>query len=93
MKKELEEIRQELNVLSRTDQILKSRAGDLDSFMKNLERKKGISGYTKVEARMEDVAKAKHDLDLAKDKNLEELTEIVEDIEQQLKEKKAKLAP
>jgi AMMECR1 domain-containing protein len=38
MKKELEEIRAELSVLTRTEDLLKSRAGDLDSFMAKLER-------------------------------------------------------
>jgi intraflagellar transport protein 81 len=93
MKKELEEIRSELIVLNRTEQVLTSRAGDIDDFMKNLERKKGVSGYTAVEAKMENVAKDKRNLDIAKDKNMEELTNLVTDIEAQLKEKKAKLAP
>ena len=49
MKKELEEIRSELNILFRTQQILKSMAGDVDQLLKDLERKKGIQGYTDVE--------------------------------------------
>jgi hypothetical protein len=48
MKKVLGEIKSEVTVLSRTEQILKSRAGDIDQFMKDLERQRGISGYTKV---------------------------------------------
>jgi len=39
------------------------------------------------------VAVQKRNLDQAKDKNLEELTKLVENIENQLKDKKAKLAP
>lgn len=92
-KKELEEIRSELNILSRTESILKSRAGDIDDFLKNLERQKGISGYTDIDNRAESLAKEKRNLDVAKDKNLEELTKMVQTIENQLKDKKAKLAP
>jgi len=34
MKKELEEIRAELNILSRTENLLTSWAGDIDDFLK-----------------------------------------------------------
>lgn len=93
MKKEIGEIRAELNILSRTEAILTSRAGDIDDFLKQLERQKGISGYTNINAWAEDIAIQKWNLDQAKDKNLEELTKLVENIENQLKDKKAKLAP
>ena len=93
MKKELEEIRSELNVLSRTEDIIKKRAGDIDDFLKNLERQRGISGYTAVDDKMKNVAIEKKHLDLAKEENLDKLTTLVSDIENQLKDKKAKLAP
>eukprot|EP00349_Pseudokeronopsis_sp_Brazil_P004935 CAMPEP_0202959404 /NCGR_PEP_ID=MMETSP1396-20130829/3589_1 /ASSEMBLY_ACC=CAM_ASM_000872 /TAXON_ID= /ORGANISM="Pseudokeronopsis sp., Strain Brazil" /LENGTH=48 /DNA_ID= /DNA_START= /DNA_END= /DNA_ORIENTATION= len=48
MKKVLGEIKAEVTVLMRTESILKSRADNLDDFMKNLEKQKGISGYTNV---------------------------------------------
>jgi hypothetical protein len=48
MKKVLGEIKSEVTVLSRTESILKSRADNLEDFMKNLERKQGISGYSNV---------------------------------------------
>jgi hypothetical protein len=48
MKKVLGEIKAEVTVLARTEQILKSRAENLDEFMKGLEKSKGISGYTNV---------------------------------------------
>lgn len=46
MKKVLGEIKSEVTVLSRTKQILESRADDLDGFMKQLETEKGITGYS-----------------------------------------------
>jgi intraflagellar transport protein 81 len=48
MKKVLGEIKAEVTVLSRTESILMNRADNLDDFMKQIEREKGISGYTKV---------------------------------------------
>src|SRR5438105_3289127 len=48
MKKVLGEIKAEVTVLSRTENILKSRAGDIEDVMKKIEREKGISGYMGV---------------------------------------------
>lgn len=93
MKKELEEIRSELIILSKTQDILKSKAGDVDQVLKDLERKRGIQGYTDIDKRAQDVAKEKQQLDNAKEKSMEELTELVGSIESELKEKKSKLAP
>jgi len=45
----LSEIKSEVTVLQRTETILKSKADDLGEFMKNLEKKQGISGYSNVE--------------------------------------------
>lgn len=49
MMKQLDEVKAECTVLNRTVQVLKSRAGNVDEFMKDLEKKKGITGYTSVE--------------------------------------------
>ena len=49
MKKVLGEIKAEVTVLLRTENILKSRADNLDDFMKGLEKQAGITGYTKVQ--------------------------------------------
>jgi len=49
MKKALDEIKSEVTVLDRTKQILKERAGDVDDLLRDLEKKKGITGYSSVE--------------------------------------------
>jgi intraflagellar transport protein 81 len=49
MKKVLDEIKAEVVVLKRTEQILKSRTANVESVMKELEAKQGISGYSNVE--------------------------------------------
>jgi intraflagellar transport protein 81 len=93
MKKQLEEIRSELAILSRTEQILKNKAEIDDELMKKLEEQKGIAGYNKIEEEMEDVARDRQKIDEMKHGSLQELTRVVQSIEAQLKEKKAKLAP
>lgn len=49
MKKVLQEIKSEVTVLNRTKKILEGRAEDLTDFMENLERAKGIQGYSNIE--------------------------------------------
>lgn len=49
MKKQLDEIKAEVTVLDRTKQILKEKAGDVEEFLHQLEKSKGIQGYSKVE--------------------------------------------
>lgn len=48
MKKVLGEIKAEVNVLSRTETILKSRTTNLDQFNKSLEQNAGVAGFSKV---------------------------------------------
>ena len=53
MKKVLGEIKAEVTVLQRTENILKSRADGLDEFMKDLERQKGVAGYTNIQSEVQ----------------------------------------
>jgi intraflagellar transport protein 81 len=47
--KQLDEVKSEVSVLFRTQTILKSRAENVDEFMADLEKKKGIVGYSKID--------------------------------------------
>jgi intraflagellar transport protein 81 len=49
MGKHLEEIKQEVKVLEGTRDILKSRAGNVEDLLKDLEKKKGITGYSSID--------------------------------------------
>lgn len=93
MKKQLEDIRSELTILGRTEQILKNKAEINEELMKKLEEQKGIAGYRKIEEEMENVARDRQKIDEMKHGSLQELTKVVQSIEAQLKEKKTKLAP
>jgi len=67
MKKVLGEIKAEVTVLSRTENILKSRAENLDEFMKGLEKQKGISGYYDVQNEIQLVSENNEALNNKKD--------------------------
>ena len=93
MKKVLQEIKSEVTVLNRTKKLLQSRATDLGEFMSNLEKAKGISGYSNIEDKIQGVSNTKELLDNEKDQSLAEITEMVQKIDQEVKDRKFKLAP
>lgn len=82
-----------MQVLNKTKTILQSRAEDLGEFMQNLERTKGIAGYSNIEEQIQGVSSQKEALDNQKDQTLQEITEIVRQIEQEVKDRKQSLAP
>ena len=93
MKKVLTEIKAEVTVLDRTKQILKERAGDVDELMSQLEKKKGIAGYSKVEDQIQGVSELKEKLDNAKSQSMQDLTALIAQIDNEVKDKKTRLAP
>lgn len=82
-----------MTVLSRTENILMNRADNIDEFLKQLEKQKGITGYSDVHDKLQMVSENKELLDNRKDQTLQEITHIVEQIESEVKNKKQKLAP
>jgi len=52
-----------VKVLERTKEILKSRASNVDEFLRELERKKGIAGYSTVEDQIQGVSELKEQMD------------------------------
>lgn len=93
LKQQLADIRQETVVLARTEQLLKNRAENLDQFLEDLEARRGVSGYTGVQANLEKVSKAKAQIDSTKGKTLNEISKIVSNINAKLRERKEKLQP
>ena len=88
MKKVLGEIKAEVNVLSRTETILKSRTTNLDQFNRQMEQNAGVSGFSKVQDKIEDIADNQANVDKNKDETLQEITKIVNEIETKIKVKK-----
>lgn len=65
-------------MLERTKEILKSRAGNVDEFLRELERKKGIAGYSTVEDQIQGVSELKEQMDNNKSQSLQELTGLIQ---------------
>mmetsp|Transcript_15452 Transcript_15452/g.36457 ORF Transcript_15452/g.36457 Transcript_15452/m.36457 type:complete len:703 (+) Transcript_15452:162-2270(+) len=93
MKQELAEIRAEAVVVSRTQAILRGLDSSLGEVLEKIEAEKGIAGYSKTQERLEEASEKKSELDETKGRTLEEISKIVTDITQSLKERKNKLAP
>ena len=72
---------------------MKGRCDGLEEFMEKLEQRHGIEGYTTMEERDDKISMLSSALNQTKGKTLEEISKIVTDINQKLKERKNKLAP
>ena len=93
LKGELAELRAESVCLHRTEQILRGRATDIDSFNAEQESRKGVTGYRGVQDKLEAASERTAEVDKIKESTLEEISAIVRDISAQLREKKSLLAP
>lgn len=83
----------EKGILSRTEDILKGRHGDQSEFLANLEKQKGVSGAAAMQDRLEEVSEKTMEVNQQKEISLEEISKLVEKINNQIKDKKGKLAP
>ena len=83
----------EQNVLTHTFHTLQTRCGNQTELNANLEKLKGLDGFTSGESRVAELAIRGQQLDEAKSDNLEEISALVERIEAEIKAKKNVLAP
>ncbi|GMG17691.1 unnamed protein product [Phytophthora fragariaefolia] len=93
VKAELAELTAESVVLHRTEQLLKSKDADLEGFLRDLERQKGVSGFLATQEKIDDVSVQNARVNALKGETLEEISRVVTDINQALKERKNQLAP
>jgi intraflagellar transport protein 81 len=89
----ISEITAETVVLSRTEQILRSRATNMDEFIAKQEAKRGVVGYSDAQNTLESISAAKAQTDAIKGKTLDEISMIVDNINRVLQERKTQLAP
>jgi intraflagellar transport protein 81 len=82
-----------VGVLNDTKRVLQSRAEDLEGFMKQMERERGIQGYSSIEEQIQGVSNQQELLNQDKDQTLQEITETVQRIEKEVKDRKQQLAP
>ncbi|XP_071499018.1 intraflagellar transport protein 81 homolog [Diadema antillarum] len=92
-RQELAELRAELGVLSRTEEILKQRDEQIQQRLAKLEAKKGVSGYHDTQEELEKVSTIKSELDEVKGRTLEDMSELVRKLNTSIAAKKADLAP
>eukprot|EP00921_Rhytidocystis_pertsovi_P004872 GHVQ01008471.1.p1 GENE.GHVQ01008471.1~~GHVQ01008471.1.p1 ORF type:complete len:567 (-),score=87.88 GHVQ01008471.1:2457-4157(-) len=93
LKAELAEIRGDVAILGRTEQILQQQADEQKAQMKNAENERGITGYQETEMGLEEASIQKAQIDQAKGGTLDEMSRIVSEIAQQLQMRKKNLAP
>lgn len=92
-KMELSKLRAEFGVLSRTEEILKSRDENVGELLKFLEERQGVTGYRNTQETLEKVSTLKSDVDEKKEETLKEMSRRVEQIKQAIEDKKVTLAP
>ena len=89
----LASLRAESVVLHRTEQILKGRDRNLEEFLNQQEAKAGVTGYRDAQSKLEAASEQTASVDDMKGQTLDEISEIVKTINQNLEEKKTKLKP
>jgi len=92
-KGELSSIMAEKGILSRTEDILKTRHGDQSEFLESLEKSKGVEGAAQLQSQLETVSEQTAAVNQAKAMSLEDISKTVQEINNTIKEKKSKLAP
>ena len=90
---ELSSLRAEYGVLSRTQEILKSRDENIQELLEFMENRKGVSGYRETQEDLEKVSKLKSELDDKKGQSLQAMSHSVEQLKALIEEKKSVLAP
>lgn len=93
MRDEIKFLREELVILQRTEQILRGRDKNLEDFLVELERKKGVEGYRDTMRTLVDVTEKTSEIDQMKGATLEEISAMVEQIGKEFKTKQMQLQP
>jgi len=93
LKAQLAAICAESVVLSRTEQILKSRDDNLQDLMTKIEEKNGVLGYMDTQRELVKVSQLKATTDKLKGKTLEEISDIVSNINKMLRERESSIKP
>ena len=93
LKRELDELNMEAAVLARTEAILEDDARRVMGDVAEEERRAGVAGFAEAQETLEQVSKAKGDVDAMKGAALEEINAFVAEITRKIKERKGALQP
>ena len=89
----LDRLSVERAVLGRTEAILTQKMNDIGAHLQEREAAAGVSGFLETQGRLEAVSQVKSEADEAKALTLEEMSKIVTEINDTIKEKKVELQP
>ena len=92
-KAQLEETSTELLILQKTEKILKKRLKKSLEFVKEFEKTHGLFGLISMESQIEDLTLKKGNLDQLKGKTLEEISNVVEQLQSKIEQKRDLLQP
>ncbi|UJR34150.1 hypothetical protein I4U23_021557 [Adineta vaga] len=92
-RQELNDMTAELQLLKRTEEILKEQVDQIKSRMGMEERKQGIEGYFSTQERLEELSTMKMEQDELKGKTLDEITGLIKTLNSRISSKKAELDP
>ena len=92
-KGELSNYRAEFGVLSRTEEILMARDGNVQELLANLEERKGVTGFRQTQESLEKVSAMKSEVDEKKEQTLQDMSLAVERLTRAIEQKKITLAP
>jgi intraflagellar transport protein 81 len=90
---ELSELRAEYGVLYRTEQLLQAQARAVGASLARAEGARGIDGYSAVQSQLDKESDAKAAADEAKGQSLEQISQLVDEINEQIRSRKNRLAP
>lgn len=93
MKGEIEAMRAELVILQQTEDRLKERDHNLEEFLTELEKQKGVEGYRETQRALVEMAEKTAEIDQMKGATLEEISSMVENITREFKSKQQQLQP
>uniref|UniRef100_A0ABM5F2N7 Intraflagellar transport protein 81 homolog isoform X1 n=1 Tax=Pogona vitticeps TaxID=103695 RepID=A0ABM5F2N7_9SAUR len=90
---EVAEITAEYGILQRTEELLRQRHEEIQHQLQTIEDKKGISGYSYTQEELERVSAVKSEIDEAKGRTLDNMSEMVKKLNALVADKKSSLAP
>lgn len=93
LKMQLKAAQQEVVILQQTEQVLRARDDKLEEITEELERARGLEGYTATQSSIEGLAVTQADLNSTKGNTLDEISKMVDKITTVIQSKRSKLQP
>jgi intraflagellar transport protein 81 len=92
-KTELSSLRAELGVLARTEEVLAQRNENINRKQSAVEARHGVAGYRDTQDALENVSTMKSEFDQMKGRTLEDISYMVQQLNNKIASRKSQLAP